>query len=505
MKKMMKKLIAMAAVLVMIVTLLPAVGAKAEEKPTTGSVTITKNDTDNTSGSYGTVKGAKFTFYKIASFTVGEDGYADWTVENDFATLNITKDDLGNLSTENIESKVDQAIKLINDNKIVGTESNETNENGVVTVSDLSFGYYLIVETTTPTNYVASKPFFVAIPSANNYNDSNKPATGWVYNIEVAPKNEEIPPIEKEADVTSAEIGQTVDYTITGPAVPTYDSSYDENTLVYAITDTMSKGLTFNNDITVYKESVDDTNNKLTIGTDYTVTGPTTDTNGTTIKVSLTTTAIKALVGQKIIVTYTADVNENALVGKDAITNEAKLEYTNKPGSTFNGDPVTNKVYSFKIKVNKIGENNQALEGATFGLYRDAACTDNNKIAEATSDSSGVVTFENSNKEITLDVGTYYLKELSAPNGYTILATPFEVTIKDDTENDTQDYDFSYSLNNEEDKTISDDGIITVNVRNNKGFSLPSTGGAGTYLFTIGGIVIMAGAAFALIAMKKRA
>ena len=42
-------------------------------------------------------------------------------------------------------------------------------------------------------------------------------------------------------------------------------------------------------------------------------------------------------------------------------------------------------------------------------------------------------------------------------------------------------------------------------VENQKGFSLPETGGMGTYLFTIGGIVIMAGAAFALIAMKKRA
>lgn len=507
MKKMMKKLIAMAAALVMIVTLLPAVGAKAEEPPTTGSVTITKNDTDNSSGNYGTVKGAKFTFYKIASFTVGDDGYADWTVENDFASLNITKDDLGNLSTEDIESKVDQAMDLINakGSQIQGTESGETNENGQVTVSGLSFGYYLIVETTTPTNYVASKPFFVAIPSANNYNNPKIPATGWVYNIEVAPKNEEIPPIEKKADVTSAEIEQNVPYTITGPAVPTYDSSYDDTTLVYAITDTMSEGLTFKNDIAVYKNSVNN-DNKLTINTDYTVTGPTIGEDGTTIKVSLTTTAIKALAGQKIIVTYSADVNENAVVGKDAITNEAKLEYTNSPGSTFNGEPVTNKVYSFKIKVNKTGEKNEALAGATFGLYRDAACTDENKIAEATSDASGVVTFKNSDSnEITLDVDTYYLKEISAPNGYTILATPFEVEIKDTTPRDTQDYSFSYSLNREEDKTIDDGGIITVNVRNNKGFSLPSTGGMGTYLFTIGGIVIMAGAAFALIAMKKRA
>ena len=197
-------------------------------------------------------------------------------------------------------------------------------------------------------------------------------------------------------------------------------------------------------------------------------------------------------------------MNENAVVGKDAITNAVKLEYTNSPNTTFEGDPITNKVYSFQIKVNKTGDDGKALEGAKFGLYRDQDCTE--KIAEATSGKDGAVVFKDTeNKEIILDEGIYYLKELSAPNGYTILATPFEVTIKDNTENDTQDYDFSYSLNNEEDKTISDDGIITVNVRNNKGFSLPSTGGAGTYLFTIGGIVIMAGAAFALIAMKKRA
>lgn len=152
---------------------------------------------------------------------------------------------------EEVSWKVDQAIKLINDNKIVGTESNETNENGVVTVSDLSFGYYLIVETTTPTNYVASKPFFVAIPSANNYNDSNKPATGWVYDINVEPKNEKIPPIEKDADVTSAELGQIIYYTVTGPAVPTYDQSYDDTTLKYTITDTLSKGLTFEGNTTI--------------------------------------------------------------------------------------------------------------------------------------------------------------------------------------------------------------------------------------------------------------
>lgn len=510
MKKMMKKLIAMAVALVMIVTLLPAVGAKAEEQPTTGSVTITKNDTDNTSGNYGKVKGAQFTFYKIASFTVGDDGYADWAVENDFVSLGITKDDLGNLSTADIESKVDNALTIIENNEIAGIPSNDTNENGQVTVPNLSLGYYLVVETKTPTNYVASRPFFVAIPSADNYDNPDEPATGWVYDIEVAPKNEKIPPIEKEADVTSAELGQTIDYTVTGPAVPTYDESYDKTTLKYTITDTLSSGLTFDTytDVKVYKDSSDDAN-ILSRTTDYTLTGPTSNEDGTTtISISLTQQAIKALAGHEIIVTYSAKVNENAVVGIDAITNAVKLEYTNSPDTTFEGDPVVNKVYSFKIKVNKTGDDGKALAGATFGLYRNQECTD--KIAEATSDASGIVTFKNAEeKEIILDGDgdgeIYYLKELSAPNGYTILATPFEVKIKDNTPENTQDYDFSYSLNNEEPKTIENGGIITINVRNNKGFSLPETGGMGTYLFTIGGIVIMAGAAFALIAMKKRA
>lgn len=506
MKKLMKKLIAMAAALVMIVTLLPAMGVNAQAE---GTVIITKNDTNQgEDGEYGTVAGAQFSFYKIASFDVGNDGYANWTVEEAFASLKIAEDDLGNLSTADIESKVDQAMEIIN---AEGSQvkpvvvSNDTDEKGQVSVTIRNPGYYLVVETKTPTNYVASKPFFIAMPSANNYNNPNAPATGWTYTVEVAPKNEKIPPIEKKADVTSAGVGQSIDYTITGPAVPTYDSSYNDTTLVYTITDTMSTGLTFENDIVVYKDSVAE-GNELTIRDDYTVNGPTTNGNGTSFSVSLTTDAIKSLAGHEIIVIYSATVNENAVVGKDAITNEAKLEYTNSPNATYEGDPVTNKVYSFKIRINKTGENNAALQGAKFGLYKDAECTNANKIAEATSDANGVVEFKDiEGNEITLANTTYYLKEIFAPNEYTILATPFEVEIKDDTTDDKQDYDFSYSLNNEEDKEIGNDGIITVNVHNNKGFSLPSTGGMGTYLFTIGGIVIMAGAAFALIAMKKRA
>lgn len=96
------------------------------------------------------------------------------------------------------------------------------------------------------------------------------------------------------------------------------------------------------------------------------------------------------------------------------------------------------------------------------------------------------------------------MKELVAPEKYTLLTSPIKVVISDADAN-KDDYDFNYIVNNDTSQKVADNGIIIVNVENQKGFTLPATGGMGTYLFTIGGIVIMAGAAFALIAMKKRA
>lgn len=107
------------------------------------------------------------------------------------------------------------------------------------------------------------------------------------------------------------------------------------------------------------------------------------------------------------------------------------------------------------------------------------------------------------------------MKETKTNSGYTLLANPITIEIITNSEdaegasvanpvvkiNGTITTD-KVTVND----TVNGEGLyFKFGVENNKGFSLPSTGGMGTYLFTIGGIVIMAGAAFALIAMKKRA
>ena len=113
MKKMMKKLIAMAAALVMIVTLLPAMGVNAEETitKTSGSVTVNKRVKNGSDTDY--VAGAVFSFYKVASLEAGENGtYRKWNLTNDFTSLGLTSDDLVGISTAELEDKISNAVDL---------------------------------------------------------------------------------------------------------------------------------------------------------------------------------------------------------------------------------------------------------------------------------------------------------------------------------------------------------------------------------------------------------
>lgn len=506
MKKLMKKLIAMAAALVMIVTLLPAVGAKAESIPTTvdgskkGTVTI-KKDYGKNGEVDGQVGGVTFSLYKIASFTPGENGtYSKWELEDRYADIKgLDPDTLGNVDTTALENKVKDIQDIITKNKITaaytGTtaEKSENNEIfGYVTIPDINLGYYLVVETGVPSGYVASKPFFISVPR------TNKNGSYWEYKFIVEPKNEKVPPIDKTADTDTAGVGDDITYTLTGPSVPIYDDSYDKSTLKYIITDTMSEGLTFEKETSegisnIRVESVtEDGKTTLKENTDYTYSFA-----NQKLTISLTGAQVTAQAGKQIVVTYTAKINEKAVVGSVGNDNTVVLEYTNKPGSSITSQD-NKKVYSFKIQVNKKNQSSEPLEGAIFDLYRDEACTD--WVAQGTSDSNGIIEFGK-----TIKAGTYYLKELKAPNGYTLLTSPIKVEIYD-ANRDEDTYEFEYKVNNDATGIdIGDNGIVSIDVVNHSGFSLPSTGGMGTYLFTIGGIVIMAGAAFALIAMKKRA
>lgn len=496
----MEETISSATAVMMAITLLPAM-ANAESTITDpqakGSLTINKTtNKKDADGKYPGLGGAEFTIYKVASLELGTNGkYKSWKLTTDFARLSLTPDTLGSISTADLEAKANEAKKIAADltgqSQTTADGTGETRK-GEATFSNLELGYYLVVETKTPSKYVASKPFFVSIPETVTTADGST----WNYNVSVSPKNQGIPDTDKVPDKKTVGVGDEVTYTITGPTVPNYDEAYNETTLKYEITDTLSTGLTFAKDKADLKVYTTDVNSPLVEDRDYTFEY---DSTANKITISLILSKIRDLKGEAIHVKYTVTVNENAVVGSDGTINKAEVEYTNNPDGTTDGSKKEVKVYSFKIKINKKKDNGSPLKGATFGLYRDAACAD--KIAEATSSDDGVINFGDASK---LAAGTYYLKELQAPSGYSALTSVVKVVISTATPNDNTTYDFKYSMNEGEENNVGEDGVISLDITNNKGFNLPATGGMGTYLFTIGGLVIMAGAALLLIASKKR-
>ena len=500
MKKLWKKLLAVTTAVMMAITLLPAM-ANAESTITNpqakGSLTINKTtDKEDADGKYPGLGGAEFTIYKVARLEPGTNGkYKAWKLTTNFARLSLTPDTLGSISTADLEAKANEAKKIAADltgqSQTTADGTGETRK-GEATFSNLELGYYLVVETKTPSKYVASKPFFVSIPETVTTADGST----WNYNVSVSPKNQGIPDTDKVPDKKTVGVGDEVTYTITGPTVPNYDEAYNETTLKYEITDTLSTGLTFAKDKADLKVYTTDVNSPLVEDTDYTFEY---DSTANKITISLISSKIRDLKGEAIHVKYTVTVNENAVVGSDGTINKAEVEYTNNPDGTTDGSKKEVKVYSFKIKINKKKDNGSPLKGATFGLYRDAACAD--KIEEATSGDDGVINFGDASK---LAAGTYYLKELQAPSGYSALTSVVKVVISTATPNDNTIYDFKYSMNEGDENNVGEDGVISLDITNNKGFNLPATGGMGTYLFTIGGLVIMAGAALLLIASKKR-
>lgn len=296
-------------------------------------------------------------------------------------------------------------------------------------------------------------------------------------------------PFDKVDDKVSADVGETVTYTITGK-VPDYTgfSGY-----TYLITDTMSEGLTFNQDsVTVTVGGVDKTG-------DCTIT-KNVDNNANKFTVSIPVMAENYTIGAEIKVTYTAVVNEKAVSKVEE--NHATLTYTNDPtetNKTETSKPEIEKVYTSRIVINKYDADSKdtKLAGAKFVLYKLVAentklyykWNDTSKIVEWVADiknATEVVTDANGNASFNgLANGTYYLEETAAPAGYNMMAEPKPITI--DGGNEAQ----AASL------------TATADVANSTGPVLPSTGGVGTTVFYIAGAALVVGAVVLLVTRKR--
>lgn len=463
--------------------------------------------------------------------------------------LNINNyDDEGNLIgvtdpiTELTSDFTSDVQAFIDTHSIQPTATIPVSETGKTTVT-LDIGFYIIIETGTSGDSasVASKSMLVPLPYVDgNAEDGYK----WNFDLTITPKDEPvnvdksiIEDGEKE-NVSTNNVGDTLTYQVDAD-IPHYDASTNTQMVKYIITDTLSKGLDFyiegdpenNIDIIVSNFSGESKTLKpgtlethqTTIGeepyTYYSVTDGdyAVSYDGKTMTLVFDYPDIMAY--NNLQLNYQVKINEDAVIGVEGNPNQVDLEYTNNNKTWDTSVPEDEtKSFVFGLKINKIDPNaeadKKALQGAEFQLLRDGT-----PIATYTFDENGDRVL-NSNNGLTavtnedgiayllgIDEGTYTLKETKAPNGYILPEEGLKLVITDADEEGNVDGNATYTLGGKEldvFEDIADGSVATATIENNKGFNLPRTGGAGTWMFAVGGILIMAGMATAFVKLRKK-
>ena len=333
---------------------------------------------------------------------------------------------------------------------------------------------------------------------------------------------------------TEVMVGQTVPFTITSQ-IPSYSSEYYKDP-VFKISDTIVNGLEYTGEPQVYVGGVPavssqaPTGTLLTEGDQYTLTYN--STSG--FEIAFTKEYIHSLAGKSaadraVTVKYSAKVLDSAVtkVGE----NKANVEYSSTPGQTATKE---DKEYVFTFALhgvfNKVDDANKKLKGAKFTLYvEDKNGTEAIEWAEDSSVTvSEVGTYTTSEdgeiKFKGLDGDkVYYLKETKAPNGYSINDTIYKIKFEFDKADDYDGGNITYTVvvtdnkgNGPQEYTVTYGEIVkndefgqiaagnATNIPNTKISSLPSTGGIGTTIFTVGGCAIMIIAAGLFFATRRK-
>lgn len=529
----------------------------------TASATVTPTESKNVTVD-GLDEGTTVSIYKVIEVNVNNngqpenpmytwtDGMAAWL--EDHPTYNVYIDAATNAVTDkfqqgttaeefrsfwhDVEAGIkDRTIKDETGSSLSSAKPDATVPTGgsSVTFTDVGMGEYLLsakggVKIYQPTTVLL-------VPSYN------KEKNEWILGdatvgTDTRMKGEQ-PPIEKtvqDGDNTVA-VGDTVTFVLNA-TVPSYpeDATYKK----FIISDKLGTGLVFKGSIdkNSIKVSSDVEGNNTINQSYYDVqpnwTSPETYEQRTFAVIFNNDFFENSSTITKVYVTYQAEVTADAFSSDSSGTmvNDAFLGYNNDPYTEggYKENPTDKKVYTYEIDLTKVDSDGSAIKenSATFqlktgdtllyftgskGVYTYNS-SNTGSTASATAD---LITDSDGSLKIKgLDAGTYTLLETKAPNGYVLPNGSIEIIIQDQEPNGTIDEVLggnvtasgSAALNGQ--VTISDNSTtISFKVQNTSsdeaGFQLPTTGGMGTMIFTIAGILLMGGAvALIVVAARKK-
>ena len=411
---------------------------------------------------------------------------------------------------------VDQAIlnelsgvasSAIDSAKLAVIEKYVTLTNPVETIVDggsveVAGGYYLIKD--QDGSLSGSEPYTTYLVSV-------------VGTVTITPKSNDVPEFEKKLkdtndstgdvsdwqDSADYDIGDYIPFRLQG-TVPEDYGSY--KTYYYAFHDVEEKGLTFDPSSVKVFVGDEETGTKIDASNYTVVTNPA---DGCTFEIVFDDLKnIPSVTAKSIItVTYESTLNDNAVLGAQGNVNTAKLEYSNNPRGNGTGTTPWDNVivFTYKVVVNKVDQDNNPLVGAQFTLTK--------KTKNGT-DVVKTMTIDSSETQFTLsglDDGEYTLTETVTPAHYnTISPITFTVnadhTITWETER-REDILTSLSGNTASGEITftpnTADGSLTTKVINKIGTTLPGTGGIGTTIFYVVGGGLMVAAAILLITKKR--
>lgn len=463
---------------------------------------------------------------------LGDNGYGSYVekIDNDvddpLDDVYVVTETFRNLRDNSAEikqfvDKLASAIKIKGEEFSLDVSSGNLagSTGGSYEFGDMEMGAYLILVTGGVKIY---SPIFTNVyPSFNEELGENGEWELAAPEVSVTAKSE-IPGLVKEVDDPTVAIGDTVKYTLT-IAVPQYpDNALDKR---FAFGDRLPDGLSLVNDsVKIYAGSTEDVDNEITgcfAATEELDEGVTFEYYANTYDAlmqahpDLTT----------ILVTYNAAVDSDAYNYKDGMVNTAYLEYDNDPYDDTGYRTIEDNeiVYTYALQITKTGDNSKVLEGAEFelkrhdpegtmkfvkesdGIYHVATQDEANTAVErVVSNIGGIIQIKG------LDVGTYTLKEVKAPDGYTLPSNP-NTTI---TLSEGETPDGKLDSIEADGVLVTDDSVRVDGTDDNQGnvgisnstsdFGLPQTGGIGTVIFTVAGILIMSGAVILLVTASKK-